>query len=56
MIFTRKYTYLDRATGALSSKPRREKGGRVEVMLKVAYHLGGGDGSGFVDSYKSSNE
>ena len=36
----RKCTYLDCATRAFSSKPRGEKGGRVEVMLKVAYHLG----------------
>ena len=36
----RRCTYLNRATGALSSKPRGEKGGRVEVMLKVAYDLG----------------
>lgn len=56
MVVTRIYTYLDRATGTFSSKPGREKGGRVEVMLKVAYHLGGGDGSWFVDCYKSSNE
>ena len=33
-------TYVDCATRAFSSKPRGEKGGRVEVMLKVADYLG----------------
>ena len=49
----RKYRYLDVATRAFSSKPRGEEAGRVEVMLKVAYHLSGGDGNGFVDCYRS---
>ena len=35
-----KCTYVDCATRAFSSKPRGEKGGRVEVMLKVADYLG----------------
>ena len=48
---TRKDTYLDFAMGAFSSKPRCEEGGWIEVMLKVANYLGGGDGSGLVDRY-----
>ena len=49
----RKFRYLDVATRAFSSKPRGEEAGRVEVMLKVAYHLSGGDGNGLVDCYRS---
>ena len=48
---TRKDTYLDFAMGAFSCKPRCEEGGWIEVMLKVANYLGGGDGSGLVDRY-----
>ena len=36
----RKCTYVVCATRAFSSKPRGEKGGWIEVMLKVAYNLG----------------
>lgn len=43
---------LEFAIGPFSSKPRGEEGGRVEVMLKIAYYLGGGDGSGLVDCYR----
>lgn len=47
---------LDFAIGAFSSKPSGEEGGRVEVMLKVAYYLGGRDGSGLIDCYRRMNE
>lgn len=53
---TWKDTYLDFAIGAFSSKPSGEEGGRVEVMLKVAYYLGGRDGSGLIDCYRRMNE
>lgn len=50
--FEQKGRYLDFAIGAFSSKPRGEERGRVEVMLEVAYYLGGGDESGLVDCYR----
>ena len=49
-------TYLECATGTFSSKPRGEESGRIEVVLKVAYYLGGGNGSGLVDCYRSRNK
>lgn len=48
-------TDLNSAIEAFSSKPRGEEGGRVKVMLKVAYDLGGRYGRGLVDCYRPMN-
>ena len=49
-------TDLDFAIEAFVSKPRGEEGGRVKVILKVAYCLGGRYGRGLVDCYRPINE